>query len=393
MHVTLIDDARIVFPGEKQARGSLLIEDGIIGAIDPPAERVPAGTQRIDGRGRLLTPGLIDMHTHGLLGHGYDSVGDDLAAACRELPRFGTTCVIPTPVPDMEPGCIEKMGLLAAAEVSADGACVPGLHMEGPFMALTGAGCRTVAGDVALAREFIDACAGRMLVMSLSPEVDNILPVIRLLREQGVVPFMTHTAATVEQAVAAIDAGARHATHFYDVFYPPPETDGGVRPVGIVEAMLADPRATVDFIADGVHVHPMAIRAAVAAKGPRGVSLITDSNLVAGLPPGCHPTPWGFPVRVGSAGGARIADENHPGNGALAGSTLTMNRGIANLLQWLDLPAEQVWAMGTRNPADVLGLTNKGRIEPGADADLVLWEDDLQPAATWVGGRCVHGNP
>jgi N-acetylglucosamine-6-phosphate deacetylase len=129
----------------------------------------------------------------------------------------------------------------------------------------------------------------------------------------------------------------------------------------------------------------MAIRAAVAAKTFAGVVLITDSNIGAGLPPGVYETPWGYPVRVAPETAARHATKN-----TLAGSALTMDRGMANLLRWLDLPPEQVWAMGTLNPARVLGLERKGRLDVGADADLVLWNDDLTPAQTWVRGNCTY---
>ncbi|MCK5863280.1 MAG: amidohydrolase family protein, partial [Candidatus Hydrogenedentes bacterium] len=184
-----------------------------------------------------------------------------------------------------------------------------------------------------------------------------------------------------------------HATHFYDVFPVPEETDVGVRPVGVVETVLADPRATCDFIADGIHVHPTAIRAAVAAKGWQGVSLITDSSFGAGMPPGRYNTPWGYPVEVAAGNAPRIADPKHPDFGALAGSALTMNRGIQNLLGWLDLPPEQVWAMGTLNPAKILGMSNKGQLNVGMDADIVLWDKTdtaLEPVSTWVGGKQVY---
>jgi N-acetylglucosamine-6-phosphate deacetylase len=149
--------------------------------------------------------------------------------------------------------------------------------------------------------------------------------------------------------------------------------------------ILADPAATVDFIADGIHVEPAAIRAAVAAKGWAGVVLITDSNIGAGLPPGVYPTPWGYRVRAAPETAAR-----HETKGFLAGSALTMDRGMANLLAWLKLPPEQVWAMGTLNPARVMGLARKGRLEPGADADLVLWDDGLRAARTWVRGEQIY---
>ena len=114
----------------------------------------------------------------------------------------------------------------------------------------------------------------------------------------------------------------------------------GVRPVGTVEAILADPRVTVDFVCDGVHASPFAIRAALAAKGWQGVVLITDSNIGAGLLPGVYDTPWGFKVRVRDGDGARHDEKN-----TLAGSALTMDRGIVNLFNWLKIPPEQVWAM------------------------------------------------
>jgi len=211
--------------------------------------------------------------------------------------------------------------------------------------------------------------------------------------EHRVVPFITHTRASVEQTEAAIDAGARHATHFYDVFHVPEETDPGVRPVGAVETILADPRCTADFVCDGVHVHPMAIKCTLAAKGYEGAILITDSNIGAGLPEGIYRTPLGYEVKVVPGNGARILDPTHPFNGALAGSSLTMDVGMANLMSWLDMPAEQIWAMGTSNPARILDLPDKGVMRPGADADLVLWDQSdgqLRARQTWLAGRCVH---
>jgi N-acetylglucosamine-6-phosphate deacetylase len=386
----LIENVRIVFPGEKISRGSLLLEGGKIAAINPPAP--PPGATTVDGGKRLLTPGLIDVHTHGvqrILYH-YDTPACDLAAAARLLVRYGCTCAFPTVVPRHEPDMAGKFRQMPAALPKGGGALMPGIHVEGPFVALGGAACPTVAGDLGLLDDFLAACQGRMAIMSISPDQQNIVPVIRRLRERGVAVFMTHTKAGVDQTRAAIDAGATHATHFYDVFHAPDETEPGARPVGAVETILADPRATVDFICDGVHVHPMAIRLAVAAKGWRGVTLITDSNIGAGLPPGEYDTPWGYPVRVRAGDAARIADPKHPFCGALAGSALTMNAGMRNLLQWLDLPPAKVWAMGTLNPARLVGLDSKGRIAAGADADLVLWDDDLCPARTWVGGECVY---
>ncbi len=382
MSALLITDVRLVHPGREIVAGDVLASGGrIVAAGVVPAAADTRGATRIDGGGRLLTPGLIDLHTHGVMHSLYESGPDGLRAAARELGRFGVTTVLPTIVPQIREGWIERLAEIAAALPSVRGVHIPGLHLEGPFMAVGGAACPTLPGDLELLDRILAACGGQLAAMSLSPDAPGIIQVIHRLRKKNIAVFLTHTRANVEQTEAALAAGATHATHFYDVFYPPAETDPGVRPVGAVEAILADPHATVDFIADGVHVHPTAIRAAIAAKTWAGVVLITDSNIGAGLPAGIYDTPWGYQVRVSPETAARHITKNF-----LAGSALTMDRGMANLQRWLNLPPERIWAMGTLNPARVLGLTRKGRLEPGADADLVLWEDDCRPRQTWVAG-------
>jgi N-acetylglucosamine-6-phosphate deacetylase len=389
----LIANVRALQPGEGTIADWVHVCDGAIVAIGP-ANREPGGVpRRIDGGGRLLTPGLIDIHTHGIEAFAYEVGPEQFTAASRRLGRYGTTSVLPTLYRAMSQPQMKKLEELAAAIASVTDVFVPGLHLEGPFLALPGAGAQTIAGDVGLLDELLAAAGRRVAAMSISPEVPNVIPVVERLCERGIVPFITHTQATVEQTEATIDAGARHATHFYDVFPSPKETDPGVRPAGAVEAILADPRCTVDFIADGVHVHPTAIRACLAAKGWQGVVLATDSNVGAGLPPGVYPSPIGGAVRIAQGDAARIHEPGTPLDGALAGSGLTMDRGIANLLAWLHLPEEQVWAMGTRNPASLLRLPDKGTLRIGADADLVLWDrTDGGPRAwrTWLRGRCVY---
>ena len=283
MSALLIHNVRLVRPGLDIASRDILVRGGrIVAAGDVPRPGAATATERVDGGGRLLTPGLIDVHTHGVMRSLYenDPAGPDgLRSAARELARFGVTSVLPTIVPRPGPGWLERIAAVAAAIPATTGVHIPGLHLEGPFMAVGGAACPTLPGDLVLLEEMIAACAGRLAVMSVSPDAPGIIPVIRRLREKGVVVFLTHTRANAEDTEAAIEAGAAHATHFYDVFYPPAETDPGVRPVGAVEVILADPRASVDFIADGVHVHPAAIRAAVGSRA----TLIFDSGVRSGV--------------------------------------------------------------------------------------------------------------
>jgi N-acetylglucosamine-6-phosphate deacetylase len=358
--------------------------------IDAVDEAPPPGATELDACGSLLTPGLIDLHTHGIGRSLYERSPEDLLEGAAMLPRFGTTCVLPTLYRVFGREFMNHLSQLAAGLDQVTTVRFPGFHLEGPFLALPGAGAECLPGDLVLLDEILDACKGKAVVMSISPDTPNILPVIERLVEKGVIPFMTHTCASVAQTEVAMAAGAIHATHFYDVFPLPPVQTGGVRPCGAVEAILATPECSVDFIPDGTHVEPVAIRAALAAKGFRKVLLITDSNIGAGLPDGVHETPWGYSVLVKAGEGARVADEGHPKKGGLAGSALTMDAGIRNLFQWLDLPPEQIWAMGTSNAADLVRLHHLGRIQPGAAADLVLWNESLEVETTWLAGREVY---
>lgn len=383
---TFIQNARIVYPGERIVEGGVRFTGGRVASIGPAATTEPGDTV-IDAGHRLLTPGLIDLHVHGVRMHCFDNGADDLLAAAPCFARFGVTTVLPTVVPKGDTDMLNRLAALAAVLDRVRGVDMPGLHLEGPFTALPGAGCDVMPGDVGLLDEILDACRGRTLVMSLSPDTPNILPVIERLRERGVIPFVTHTRATVAQSRAAIAAGARHATHFYDVFPVPEETDPGVRPAGAVEAYLASPDTTVDVIADGCHVDPVAIQLAVRAKGCANVAVVTDANIGAGLVPGVHDSPWGYPVEVQPGNGARIADPNHPLHGVLAGSALTMDQAMRNVLKWIDARPEQVWAMGTATPARIAGLKRKGSLAVGNDADAVLWNNDLQPEKVWHRGE------
>ena len=388
----LIHNVKAMDPGKGIVADAVYVSNGTIAQLGADSADAKACQQRIDGGGRLLTPGMIDVHVHGIGQNRFD-VAEQIGTGSQMFGQFGTTTPITTIVPRTGPNLMRHLEDIANAAAAAAGACMSMLHLEGPFVTLPGAGLEMVTPDVGFLDEMISACQGQLKVMSLAPDAPGVIPVIERLIECDIVPFVTHTQASIDQAVAGIEAGARHGTHFYDVFPLPEQTEPGVRPVGMVEALLADPRCTVDFVCDGTHVHPMAIKCALAAKGYQGIILITDSNVGAGLPPGIYSTPWGYDVKVDPGNGARIHDEGNPLNGVLAGSALTMDLGVANLMTWLDLPDEQIWAMATANPARVLNLPNKGVLRQGADADLVLWDQiDARPKAnrTWVAGRCVY---
>lgn len=393
MSTWLIDNVQAIRPRNGVVGQSILVENDRIRAIDPEPSAVSEDVEKIDGGGRLLTPGLIDLHVHAIGQYSFEADASQMHQGLEFLPRFGVTSVLPTLYRVMDHASLDKLGQLAQAARSTSKVRVPGLHLEGPFLALPGAGAATVPGDPALLSALLNATNDGVAAMSISPDTPNILPVIEQLVERNIAVFMTHTHANVAQTQTAIEAGARHGTHFYDVFPFPAETEPGVRPCGIVEAILADERVSVDFIADGVHVDPIAIRAALAAKGVERTLLITDGNIGAGLAEGVYDTPWGFPVRVKPGDGARLHMPGNPRDGGLAGSALTMDVGISNLLQWLPLAEHDVWSMATRSVAERMGWADLGDLRTDAMADLVLWDREadgrLRAVKTWVGGQLV----
>jgi N-acetylglucosamine-6-phosphate deacetylase len=366
--------------------------DGRIVGIGPAQQFQPAPDEPlVDGAGCFLAPGFIDLHTHGLLTHLVDRGPGDVAGMSKALPRFGVTGFLPTVCPKSEGEDADH--IQALAEAVSGGAAILGFHIEGPYMAVRGGLPEIATGkaDPRRVQRLIDAAKPYRAVFSVSPEYPGIIDALLVMTQDGAPAFITHTAAGVEETEAAIAAGACHATHFYDAFPVPPETDAGVRPCGTVEAILADPDASVDFILDGVHVDPVAARMAWRCKGPDRLCLITDANVGTGLPPGRYEFLGGIEVSFSEPGGpARMTEKSHH-PGALAGSGLTMDRAVRNAAAWLGLELPETIRLASANPARVLGLQDrKGRVARGYDADLVLLDENLHVRRTWVGGECRY---
>lgn len=344
-----------------------------------------SGNDFIDFQGYYIVPGFIDMHIHGLHRYLIDNGTDDLSEICRLLPRYGVTSFMPTVAPRREGEDAAFLHGLATGKY--EGANILGFHLEGPFLKLTGSLPAEAISEAATERveRLIEAAKPYKAIFSISPDVENIESLIPIMAAGGVPVFITHTAADVRQTQRAIGLGARHATHFYDVFPCPPVTDPGVRPCGAVEAILADPRVTVDFILDGVHVDPVAVKMALACK-PDGVCLITDANVGAGLEPGRFTFGNSGEIYFESKGSpARLVKDN-----SLAGSGLTMDKAFGNAIRMLEMDIAEASRLTSVNPAKVIGATDKGRLQTGFDADFVVLDNELNVVQTWIGGKCVY---
>ena len=387
MSRVLITNASVVKLDQVARQQTVTLADGRIQSVGPTDAVSARGDDRVvDVGGNYLAPGFIDLHIHGLHGFRLDAGRDSLQAICELLPHYGVTSFLPTLTP--WPKDIGTGSVASLADTSCTGSQVLGFHFETPFLSLPGAAPPEALTEVVKeeAQALIEAVAPHAPVFSISPEFPQVLELIRLMSATGAPVFITHTAADVEQTQAAIEAGACHATHFYDAFPVPKEQEPDVRPCGVVEAILADPRVSVDFILDGVHVHPIAVEMALQCKGPDRVCLITDANVVAGLPPGRY----GKVESTYESGPARLTEDSHS-PGGLAGSGLTMDRAMRNAVAMLDIGLPQAIRMASANPAQLLGLEDqKGQIEAGFDADLVVLNEALEVEQTWIAGDCVY---
>jgi N-acetylglucosamine-6-phosphate deacetylase len=347
--------------------------------------------QVYEGSGKYLAPGFIDMHIHGARNILAETGPKELTELTRILPQYGVTGFLPTicPCPSLEED-IELLKKLSAAV--SEGTEVLGFMMEGHFLSLTGA-ITNVGGDVdpiEKAEALIEAAAPYDLVFAISPEFEGIIDVLPVLTRSGMPAFITHTAATDKQTLAAIDAGATHATHFFNVFPYVKDKEGGVRRSGAVEAIFSRKECTVDFILDGEHVEPLIVKMALVCKGKDSVCLVTDANTSAGLPPGKYRGIGNLPVEVAYEGGpARLVKE--PEKGGLVGSGLTLDLAVKNAIKMLEVDLCQAVRMVSTNPARVIKMDDKkGRIKAGYDADMVLLDDELNVQACWVAGACKY---
>jgi N-acetylglucosamine-6-phosphate deacetylase len=272
-----------------------------------------------------------------------------------------------------------------ASAVPGPGAAILGMHIEGPYINPQRRGaqnpCCIRPPSIAEMERVIEASGNAVRLVTLAPEMPGAHDFIAYLRRRGIIASMGHSDATYEQALAALDVGVSHATHVFNAMRPFAHRDPG-----IIAAVLTDARPIAELIADGLHVHPGAARLLIKARGPAGVVLVSDAVRGAGLPYGCY--------RMGgqdiwtSENGARTAD------GHLAGSLLTLEVALRNVMTWTGLPLHQALAMVSLNQARELGLdSRKGSVEVGKDGDLVICSPTLQVLTTVVGGRVVSPDP
>jgi N-acetylglucosamine-6-phosphate deacetylase len=361
----------------------LVIRGGKIARLIRQGETPPKGVLVTDFRPHLLAPGTIDVHTHGAVGCSFSGgPAEDTLSICRYRATTGTTALLATITGEWDEllGALQKLKTVVGKVPG--GAELLGVHVEGPFVNPLRAGAinpqtmRLPSRDDLLRMQ--DAAAGTIRMMTVAPELPGALPVIEAMTQLQIVPSLGHTDATFEQAMEGVSAGIQKSTHTYNAMRPLHHRDPGA-----VGAVLADRRIAAEMIADGVHVHPGAMRALLNAKGALGTLLVTDAVRYAGLAEGVYERPGRGKTTVRQ--GAALLDD-----GTIAGSVSPMNRNLRLLHDELEVSVEDLFTMGATVPARLLGSHAKGSLAPGADADFAVYDRDFHCLATFIGGKQVH---
>lgn len=375
-----IKGGRIVLPNQLLENSVLLYDEKILGFV--PESEIPAGAQIIDAAGNYVIPGLVDMHIHGYLGEdASDGSFDGVRIMAEGVVKNGVTSFLPTTMTvsyeELRAAFAQiRRAMAASAEDGWQGAQVLGVNAEGPFINPSKKGAQAGEnirpGDAAFLKEYSDI----IRVFTIAPEMPGNMDCIREMAGECLIS-MGHTAATYDQAAAAIDAGVGHVTHLFNAQTPLLHRDPGV-----VGAALTDDRVSVELIADTFHVNAHLFPLVTRMKGDKLV-LITDCTRAGGLADGQY-TLGGQPIFVKGIE-CRLA------NGTIAGSVLKLNHAVRNLLDNSNLPIWEAVNAASLNPARRIGVADrKGCLEVGKDADIAIVSDAFDVQATIVSGRAVY---
>ncbi len=377
-----VEPGAIVTPEGLLEDRAVLVDEERIGAVDYTSRlSCPAGARRVQAAGLLLAPGFIDLQINGAFGNDFTNEPGTIWEVASQLPRYGVTSFLPTIVSSPREMVVMAQDVICeGAPPGFKGATPLGLHLEGPFLNPAKRGAHNPTHlrlpDTTEAQSWrLDR--GIRLV-TLAPELPGAHEMIEMLVAQGIVVSAGHSLASYEEGVAGINAGITYGTHLFNAM---PALDH--REPGLVGALLGHSQVTVGIIADGIHLHPSLVALAWKAKGHLRVSLVTDAMAALGMPAGTYTL--GDQDVIVEDEAARLAD------GRLAGSVLTLDQAVRNLVNFAGCRPYEAISMVTAVPASILRMADsRGRIAPGFLADMVLLDSDLRVVETLVAGEVVY---
>lgn len=391
MRKVKINNAKIITPYRIITDGCVIIFDGKIQYAGDKA--FDAGDCiEINAGGNYLSPGFVDIHTHGGGGHDFmDATVEAYTGAAIKHAEHGTTSMLPTTLTSTKEELKNTFEIFKKArQLNKKGAQFLGLHLEGPYFSMEHKGAqdpRYIKNPDPAEYEEILTWSDDILRWSAAPELEGAMQFGRRLKQIGIIPSIAHTNAIFEEVQEAFENGFTHITHLYS-------TMSGVRRInayryaGVIESAFLIDEMTVEIIADGVHLPGSLLKLIYKIKGPSRIALVTDSMRAAGLPEGesvLGSLKNGMKVIV-EDGVAKLPDRS-----AFAGSVATADRLVRTMVKLADVPLVEAVKMMTAVPAGIVGFSDaKGVIAPGKDADIVIFDEDINIKMTMIKGEIVH---
>ena len=384
----LIQNGPVITPYRVLPTGGVMIEDGkIIEILERPIINPPAEIKVIDAASRNISPGFVDIHVHG--GGGYEVMGadsDEIKKICLAHSRYGTTSILPTtlasPVEDI---CSAIDNIRAAFEKEDGGADILGVHLEGPYFAKSQRGAQAEEYIINPSEKNITAILDRwdgIKMMGAAPEIPGGMELGLELAKRGITASVAHSDATFEDIEKALEHGYSDITHIYSACSIVHRVNA-YRVAGVVEAGLYFDELTTQVIADGKHLPPSLLRLIYKCKGADKIALITD-----GLGPSATDIPEGTVYTQKNGVEIRLDDGvmKMMDLQAFAGSCATMSRLVRNMIELADVPLMEAVKMAAMTPANIIGSKNKGRLSPGCDADIILFDDKIDVSMVMIKG-------
>ncbi len=361
---TVLTADRLIAPEETIQNPVVVIEDGVIAGITSRARAEVPGGRHLNFAGYTLAPAYFDVHCHGSAGHDVmEGTTEAFATIAKFLARHGVAAYLPTTVTMPVDATLKSLEAMAKLIGSGDyGARSLGIHIEGPFLSPHKKGAHPArllqTPSIELFDRMWQASAGNIRLMTIAPELPNALEVIARAASLGVRVSLGHSDANADEAKAGVRAGAVSATHAYNAM-----RNFDHKASGLVGEVLTNDQLFAELICDGFHVDPPAVKIYWRCKGPDRAILITDAMVAAGMPDGNYKL---GELDVLVINGKCILDEN-----TLAGSTLTLDRGVKNFASFTGATTDQVTRLASRNPARMAGFENEtGSLAIGRAADI-----------------------
>lgn len=385
-----IFNGKIITPFDTIDRGTILIENGKITAVESGDIEV-SDYLPIDADSHYVTPGFIDLHTHGGNNHDFmDCSVEGFLSAAKMHAQHGTTLMYPTTLAGDNSELFSFLDIYDTADrLNTEGSKFGGVHLEGPYFSYNHRG----AQDPAYLRDpdpkeynMILERSDKITRWSIAPELPGAFEFAKTILKKGILPSIAHTDAIYEEILAAFDAGFTHITHFYSCMNGITRRNA-FRYAGCIEAGYLIDAMTVEIIADGIHVPKPLLQLIYKLKGAENIALVTDSMRGAGMPDGKS-------ILGSIKNGQMVIIEDGvaklPDRSAFAGSIATTDLLVKNMINIAGIPINETIRMAASTPARIAGVGHKkGRIAPGYDADIVIFDNNIEIKKTIIEGKII----